>query len=240
MIFISYSHADLKFVEHLEEVLEASEFDTWRDKREIRAGNSFPKEIQYAIRSCSAVLIILGKSYATSDWQEAELHEALNHGKTVIPVVLGDGLQPPTILAARHQIRSDSDGDALDAGEFVRIFREIREALGSVDEIESEFDGDSSDPIEPDGLDELEDCLEGTRWSWRNGDDPGVYWIEFLAGGKVRRSWRPELGRWRVLDENMVIFGPHLLFFDMRAKCFKGAIPRVEESNPIREGCLIG
>jgi hypothetical protein len=237
MIFISYSHNDLEFVEALHEALEMSRLYPWRDRDRIVAGNSFPQEIQRALRSCSAFIVVVSDSFEQSTWQGSELAEAISLGKRVIPIILGRQISAPLILSQFHQIRT-CPGQDMGAREFMRVVKECRQSLGDVDELEDEFDDDSSGP-DWDSCDDLESFLIGTRWSWRNGNDPRDLWIEFQSRGRVVRSWRPELGIWKALDNELIIFGPHLLVFDREAGTFKGAIPSSTHENPMRDGRLL-
>jgi uncharacterized protein YjbI with pentapeptide repeats len=74
-LFISYSHADEEFVNHLERRLKKSGISYWRDKRHSTAGR-LETQIERAIRLNPTVLLILSANSVESDWVEHEARVA--------------------------------------------------------------------------------------------------------------------------------------------------------------------
>ncbi|HEY1121790.1 MAG TPA: toll/interleukin-1 receptor domain-containing protein, partial [Haloferula sp.] len=106
MIFISYSSDDCEFVEALHDVLVLAGYEVWRDRKKIRAGNSFPQEIERALRACSVLLIVVSNSFERSTWQGLELTAAIERQKPIVPIILGAGFERPIELSQFHQIRT--------------------------------------------------------------------------------------------------------------------------------------
>jgi hypothetical protein len=74
-LFISYSHADEKFVEHLEGYLEDRRVLYWRDVHDAPAG-PLEEIVIRAMRDNPAVLLILSHHSVESDWVEYEAKKA--------------------------------------------------------------------------------------------------------------------------------------------------------------------
>lgn len=93
-LFISYSHADVMFVEKLENQLDKKGIRFWRDVYDAKAGR-LEKQINRALRLNPTVLLILSKHSLQSDWVEHEVREARNLEKEIgrdvlCPVALDD------------------------------------------------------------------------------------------------------------------------------------------------------
>jgi hypothetical protein len=76
-IFISYSHADEAFVHKLAAHLVRHNANVWIDSWELNVGDSLIQRIQQAIQESSALLIVLSKASAESDWCKKELNAGL-------------------------------------------------------------------------------------------------------------------------------------------------------------------
>jgi len=70
-VFISYSHHDRVFVEHLERYFVASNISFWRDAHDLTAGR-LESQIDLAIRLNPVVILILSANSIASDWVEWE------------------------------------------------------------------------------------------------------------------------------------------------------------------------
>ncbi|MCJ7662052.1 MAG: toll/interleukin-1 receptor domain-containing protein [Anaerolineales bacterium] len=58
-VFISYSHADSKFVNELADKLNASGVDVWIDKWKIKVGDSITGKINDGIGSSDFLIVVL-------------------------------------------------------------------------------------------------------------------------------------------------------------------------------------
>lgn len=79
-VFISYSHSDSEFVDHLYERLYASGASVWLDRHDMIAGN-LHSQIVKEIRLRDVVLVVLSRSSVNSDWVEHELEMARQREK---------------------------------------------------------------------------------------------------------------------------------------------------------------
>jgi hypothetical protein len=92
--FISYSHADSRFVDKLQKALYDEGANVWRDVHHAVAG-PLERQVFDAIRFNDVVLLVLSESSIKSDWVEAELEKALQREKKegrdiLLPVALDD------------------------------------------------------------------------------------------------------------------------------------------------------
>ena len=93
-LFVSYSHADSVFVDHMEGFLNRKGIRFWRDVHHATAG-SLEKQIDRAIRHNPTVLVVLSGNSIKSDWVEHEVCTARElekeTGRDVLcPVALDD------------------------------------------------------------------------------------------------------------------------------------------------------
>lgn len=80
-IFVSYSHADIEFVERLCFALSKEGYPVWRDEHDLVAG-PLERQVFDAIRINNVVLLVLSKDSVKSDWVEAELAKAREKEKS--------------------------------------------------------------------------------------------------------------------------------------------------------------
>jgi hypothetical protein len=93
-LFVSYSHTDGPFVDHLEGYLNEKGVRFWRDVHDATAGR-LEKQIDRAMRLNPTVLLVLSANSVTSDWVEHEARKARELeqelGRDVLcPVALDD------------------------------------------------------------------------------------------------------------------------------------------------------
>jgi uncharacterized protein YjbI with pentapeptide repeats len=74
-LFISYSHADKEFVDHIDISLTEKGVRFWRDIHDAKAGR-LETQIDRAIRQNPTVLLVLSKNSLNSDWVEHEIRHA--------------------------------------------------------------------------------------------------------------------------------------------------------------------
>ena len=86
-IFISYSHKDSKYVEKLEKKLISEGFDVWIDHR-INYGSRWTKEIEKAIDTCDAYIVVMSKDAKESQWVQREVIHAEKRRKPFFPLLL--------------------------------------------------------------------------------------------------------------------------------------------------------
>jgi hypothetical protein len=94
-IFISYSHKDKLFVDHLAIQLVRRNVNIWLDRWELSVGDSLVEKVQEAVDGASALLVILSKASVASEWCKKELSAGLlreleEKRVVVMPVMLED------------------------------------------------------------------------------------------------------------------------------------------------------
>lgn len=86
-VFISYCHEDADFVHVLEDRLNQSGISIWKDV-DLQAGDDWHAEIEVAIRSAAAVIVILSESAQASEYVKFEWAFAAGAGVPVVPLLL--------------------------------------------------------------------------------------------------------------------------------------------------------
>lgn len=91
-VFISYSHADKQSVLDLYHQLKDSRAKLWLDQFELTPGALFQQEIESALRTSDAILIVLSRNSNRSNWVsfEGSFFYGQSNKKRIIPVVLDD------------------------------------------------------------------------------------------------------------------------------------------------------
>lgn len=236
-IFISYSHKDTPFVDLLQNGLKLAGRDVWRDIDEMRGGQVLDREVGIAIDHAGLFVPVISRHFDQSSWLHHELARAIDSKIQVVPVVV-EGVKPPVTVSASKQLRVSVADASIPASELLRVLGEIDKAAGYPKPSDYDDDGmDSSDGVWT-GTDDLEEELIGSRWTWcENGDylDSGM-WIEFEANGRLRRSWRSEVGLWKITNNGFVVYKPHVLKFDHQCETFQGAAADPTQSIPDRSG----
>lgn len=75
-VFISYSHADRKFIDQLVDKLQASGVAVWIDKWMIKVGDSITQRIDEGIGSSDFLIVVLSRASLKSKWVREELNAA--------------------------------------------------------------------------------------------------------------------------------------------------------------------
>jgi hypothetical protein len=89
-IFISYSRADLSFVEYLVNALRADKREVWVDLKNIPPSAQWQREIDAAIDSAESLLFVISPDSIVSAACATELARAVTDKKRIIPVVCRD------------------------------------------------------------------------------------------------------------------------------------------------------
>jgi len=90
--FISYAHEDKAAVMSLYEDLKEKRVQLWLDQVELAPGARFQEEIERALRTCDALLVVLSKNSSRSEWVPFEGAFFYGHEgkKLIIPIALDD------------------------------------------------------------------------------------------------------------------------------------------------------
>lgn len=86
--FISYSRADQDFVLRFAGDLRERGVAIWVDQLDIRPSEHWDRAIERAVRDCRGLVVILSPRSAASDNVADEISFAIDHGKSVLPVMI--------------------------------------------------------------------------------------------------------------------------------------------------------
>ncbi len=86
-LFISYSRRDKDYAVQLSEHLGSSGFHVWIDSQ-IEYGDAWFKEIDEAIKSCAAFLLLMSPESYQSEWVQKEILLAKRYKKPIFPLLL--------------------------------------------------------------------------------------------------------------------------------------------------------
>jgi len=92
-VFVSYSHDDVDLASRLEQALKDARVAVWRDREGIRPGRPFQPVIYQGLAQAKAVLVLVSRASAQSNWVAWETEQALTRRVPVIPVLV-DGTKP--------------------------------------------------------------------------------------------------------------------------------------------------
>lgn len=99
-VFLCHNDKDKPEVKKIGEELKRRGIKPWLDEWEIRPGTSWPDVLQKQINQINAVAVFVGKE-GVGPWQNLELNayirKFINIGCPVIPVLLGDASEEPTL-----------------------------------------------------------------------------------------------------------------------------------------------
>lgn len=94
-VFVSYSRADLvgtngkeNAVSHILSLLDSKGISFWIDMNGIYSGQVFTETITNAIQRSRLFIFLSSRHSNTSEWTAREIFEAVDEGKTIIPVCL--------------------------------------------------------------------------------------------------------------------------------------------------------
>lgn len=100
-IFLSYARDDLDAARNLAEELGQAGHDVWWD-RHLHAGSRFDREIEEALKSAEAVVVIWSSASLDSAWVKDEAAEARD-SERLVPVAIGSA-KPPLGFRQFHTI----------------------------------------------------------------------------------------------------------------------------------------
>jgi hypothetical protein len=98
-VFVSYAHEWAGTARYLEHFLASQGCEVWRDEARLLPGDRLTRRIRDQIACSDAVMPLLSREFAGSEWCREELGLAAEHGIPVIPVVVGvSDADPPEEL----------------------------------------------------------------------------------------------------------------------------------------------
>lgn len=122
-IFISYARKDAgEIADELADQLRAKDHEVFLDVQSIRAGARWRSELSRRIKWSDLIVVLVTEGSNASDYVYQEIREAEQHGKTIVPVKIGDAPLPVHLRGTWQAISLENDN--LDA-----ILLEIQSAL---------------------------------------------------------------------------------------------------------------
>lgn len=100
-IFLSYAREDLDRARSVAAALEKAGFSVWWD-RQISGGSEYSREIEQALKSAAAVVVLWSRASVDSAWVRDEAAKGRDSGR-LIPATL-DGTDPPLGFGQHHTI----------------------------------------------------------------------------------------------------------------------------------------
>lgn len=88
MVFISYSRADLTFVQGMADTLRAQGCQTWIDVENLRPGERWKTAIEAALAAAEAFVLVVSRKSLDSLWTSHELRLAKKAGLRIVPVLI--------------------------------------------------------------------------------------------------------------------------------------------------------
>src|SRR5436305_14826594 len=89
-IFISYSREDQKQALNLLAMLRREGYNVWIDQEAIPGASIWSDEIVQNIKSCDIFIALLSESSVLSPNVSKEIGLAAEHGKTILPIEIGN------------------------------------------------------------------------------------------------------------------------------------------------------
>jgi len=98
-VFVSYCSEDNYFAGFLIEWLEFHYVGVWFDQKNLEAGGEFISEIEQALATCDAMIVVISRHSPKSRWMTREVSHfrAVHPGRPVIPLVLDATANPDEI-----------------------------------------------------------------------------------------------------------------------------------------------
>jgi hypothetical protein len=122
-LFISHSTKDKGFTEFLAGRLREASFNVWVDVDSIPDGSTWLREIERAVRSAGAMIVVMSRSGRDSEWVERETLLAMDLRKPLF-IALIDDIPMPLHLINRQYTDFREDEDAA-AQHLVSVLKEI-------------------------------------------------------------------------------------------------------------------
>ena len=98
-VFVSYSTHDLKNVTELQQSLAGTGIEVFVAEHSVSASEQLSEKISAAIGACDLFILLWSVNAKASDWVSQEIGKAHSLQKTILPLVLDEGLALPGFLS---------------------------------------------------------------------------------------------------------------------------------------------
>lgn len=129
-VFISHGSEDSEEANALAAFIEGKGVKAWIAPRDVRPGQDYSEQLQGAIETCTAFVVLVTDKANRSPYVRAETEMAFSTSKPIFPVRMSD-IQPAAGLAFFLKIRhwTDAFGSGREAG-LARLARELQTHAG--------------------------------------------------------------------------------------------------------------
>ncbi|HWI80717.1 toll/interleukin-1 receptor domain-containing protein [Ramlibacter sp.] len=103
-VFVSYSTHDLKNVTELQQSLAGTGVDVFVAEHSVAASETLSEKISSAIAGCDLFVLLWSANAKSSDWVSQEIGKAHSLGKTILPLLLDEGLTLPGFISGLKYI----------------------------------------------------------------------------------------------------------------------------------------
>lgn len=86
-VFVSYAHADEKFVKKLIDELKKAEVSMWQDAISLDGGDIWPDEMERGLLQSKICMVVLSPDSVNSKWVKKEYTFADTLRKTIVPII---------------------------------------------------------------------------------------------------------------------------------------------------------
>ena len=191
LLFVSYSREQKQTAEDLTGELRELGYDTWRDLENIGSGLGWLKAIDDALRACDAVVALLSRASAESEWVLKEFFTAQQYKRPLIIIELEPCTLPFPFSDLNRLIpKSSSTEHILEPiqQELSRYYgRKAAEPASAAPTSLDEGEDETPSRIEP-----IRKFRTGMRIRWIRPDDEGKVWISDGKQVRIFRLDRPD------------------------------------------------
>lgn len=97
-VFISYSTNDFPIVEHVRRLLTSPEVEVFIAEYSVTPSQQLDEKVLAAIKTCDLFVLLWSRNSKSSEWVPQEIGVARGLDKTILPIVLEDGLDLPAFI----------------------------------------------------------------------------------------------------------------------------------------------
>jgi hypothetical protein len=108
-VFVSYSTNDLAHVEKLQQQLAGNPIELFVAEHSVSPSQDLAQTINNAIQQCDLFVLIWSKNAEASAWVSQEIGKATALKKTILPLVLDEGMSLPGFIQNLKYLAVHSD-----------------------------------------------------------------------------------------------------------------------------------
>lgn len=137
-VFVSYSTHDLKNVTELQQSLVGTGVEVFVAEHSVTASELLSEKISSAIGACDLFVLLWSSNAKASDWVSQEIGKAHSLQKTILPLVLDEGLALPGFISGLKYLPVFRDPKAAIAQAQDFVLKQFQEKQAAVRQKEQE------------------------------------------------------------------------------------------------------